>query len=1399
MIVVHPIRERKVISLFSGHSDGSGYLENAVSKSATKESGQGVTLNDRPRGWAKPVAVLLGGAVLLVTYAYAFAFSQVYARTITRIEASRWIYQNVPGPINLPIQTETGVYNQIIPFPYDLRVSAQLPYTTIFTPKAAGEISQIYLPNVRDENLNHETRNLSLQINAIPPASSPLAQANISADFSPIGDGSGKAITLDLDRSIRLDPGKTYHLTISLSADQPVARFDRQVGLFFETSAGPSAPFRQIVLSSQKTIYPYTPLVLDFQAEVDGVLSTLFLANSPDGMNNISPKLLGVNIQYLDQNAETTYSDVTVQADPQGRGFNILLSSPPPVTKGENYRLILAMEPQGGAIALSGLNLANEGEWDDGLPLRLDGNDGYSGVYSQDLNFNMYWDDNPKKLERFTRIMDQADYIAISSSRQWGSLPRIPERFPMTTIYYRNLLGCPSEDTIEYCYRVAVPGKYHGNLGFELVQVFTSNPSIGPLSLNDQFAEEAFTVYDHPKVLIFKKTADYNPQKVENILGTVDFSQVIRLPPLKFSSHPATLMLPEERWAAQQQGGTWSELFDTQALQNRYPALSVLVWYLSVFLLGLAVYPMLYLALPGLADHGYPLARTTGMLVLSYLVWLAGSANIPFTRLTISIVMGVLVLLGIWLAYRQRDELARAWRSNRRYYLIVECLALGFFLAFLLVRFANPDLWHPWKGGEKPMDFSYFNAVLKSSSFPPYDPWYAGGYLNYYYYGYMLVGVLVKWLGIVPATAYNLILPTLFCIMALGAFSIAWNLAVKAKASRAKREDRSDHEDSDTAVSAYSPAIAAAFGMAVLGNLGTVKMIYQGFQKIAAPGGVIEKANLFNHLTWAVKGFLANLNGARLTYSIGDWYWLPSRIIPAQGEVEPITEFPYFTLLYADLHAHLIALPLTLLALAIIIAIVLGKARWKNLGGGILWFILAGLAIGALRPTNTWDLPTYLALGLAGTIYAVWRNYRPDLELTDHRAFHEQGDWLANFNPRLLRLLATAGSAILLVGLSFLLYQPYAQWYALGYTKLDLWTGTHTPSDAYLTHWGLFLFVLLPWMAWETRDWLAKTPLSSLRKIRPYQGLIEFYCLLLLVVVVALQIWRGIHIAWLVLPVAAWAGVLILRPNQPDAKRIVLFLVGTSLVLTLMVELIVLHGDIGRMNTVFKFYLQVWTMLAVSAGAALSWLVPAQEDWTPGWRWTWQIGFILLVAGAVLYPMMATLAKIDDRMNNQAPHTLDGVAFLTRAQYTDEWGAMDLDQDYRAIRWMQENIKGSPVIVEANLRNLYRWGSRYTIYTGLPGVVGWEWHQQQQRAVNPGIWVTNRIMEIDNFYMTDDITQATDFLRKYNVQYIVLGQQERGRYPGPGLDKFVQANGVLWQEVYRYRDTVIYKVNEENP
>jgi uncharacterized membrane protein len=124
---------------------------------------------------------------------------------------------------------------------------------------------------------------------------------------------------------------------------------------------------------------------------------------------------------------------------------------------------------------------------------------------------------------------------------------------------------------------------------------------------------------------------------------------------------------------------------------------------------------------------------------------------------------------------------------------------------------------------------------------------------------------------------------------------------------------------------------------------------------------------------------------------------------------------------------------------------------------------------------------------------------------------------------------------------------------------------------------------------------------------------------------------------------------------------------------------------------------------------------------------------------------------------------------------------------------MQDNVKGSPVIVETNCPE-YRWCSRFTIYTGLPGVVGWNWHQRQQRALTPPTLVTDRVDAIGNFYTTTDIVYARDFLAKYDVRYIVLGQLENIYYPGDGLLKFEQYNGTLWKEVYNDTQTTIYEV-----
>jgi uncharacterized membrane protein len=258
-----------------------------------------------------------------------------------------------------------------------------------------------------------------------------------------------------------------------------------------------------------------------------------------------------------------------------------------------------------------------------------------------------------------------------------------------------------------------------------------------------------------------------------------------------------------------------------------------------------------------------------------------------------------------------------------------------------------------------------------------------------------------------------------------------------------------------------------------------------------------------------------------------------------------------------------------------------------------------------------------------------------------------------------------------------------------------------------------------------------------------------------------------------------------------DEKRLVLFWVGTALLITMVVEVVVVRGDIGRMNTVFKFYLQSWILFALSAAAAFGWLFTEIYKWSPRWRNIFQLGVALLAGGASLFTFSASTDKMADRMALEAPHTLDSMTYMKYAQHWDGQ-LMDLSEDYRAIRWMQDNVKGSPVIVEANCTE-YRWCTRFTIYTGLPGVVGWNWHQRQQRALMAPNAVTDRVIEIGNFYLLNEPDIFLPFLKKYDVKYIVVGQLERILYPD-GVNKFEQYDGKYWRSVYRDANTVIYEV-----
>ncbi|MFN2254514.1 MAG: DUF2298 domain-containing protein [Candidatus Promineifilaceae bacterium] len=1194
-------------------------------------------------------------------------------------------------------------------------------------------------------------------------------------------------------------PSLVWAYTFTNIYRQPVTRIAASDWIFENVPTGATLLYevgdeaRELQLPLKEFIFSEggLPLMLSFTLPEDGTVTGLRMnyLSSGDGaqVSEDSSSKLRITLD-----GEEVAEPILKGIDQERQSFTIEI---PPVplpggVPGQIDLTLVAGDPVHAGTSL----LANE-HWDDLLPVGTNGRNAY-GMYYTEVEGGqrpVTYPDSPEKLTEVLAWLEEADYIMLSSQRALWSVPRLPLTYPLMMRYYEGL--------------------FNGELGFELVHQEHGKLQAGSLYFSDTTgqigwdelpqvgwpppgrlaAEEAFSVYDHPPVWIFKKTAAYDAQKTAEILGSVDLSQVIVQNPLEATQAPGGLMLSAEELAVQRANGTFNDVFAVDGLLSKQPTVAAIVWWVAVILLGWLAFPLTFVALRGLPDRGYALARILSLLVISYMTWLAASLDLlAHSQTTMLLALAALGLVSLGIFWYRREEMVAFVRTNWRLLLTLEVIGMLLYVLQIVIRLGNPDVWDVIWGGEKPMDLAYFTAVLKSTTFPPYDPWYAGGYINYYYYGFVFAGVLAKLLGIVPALAYNLILPMLYSFTGLGVFSLAYDLVAYRQSlwSRSEREASEDHEPIEGGVSASATwAGFTSMVLAVLvGNLAEVGVLFDAWFRAGAES--LGNIPLIGTLAQTADGAIKVLSGEPAPIYPGDWFWTATRALNyLEGEAAPITEFPFFTFLYGDLHAHMISLPLQLLALGWAIALALsngnsgmGKRELKPLAWwehGSQWLV-GGLAIGVLRATNTWDWPTYLVIGALAVTFYVYRR---------HGVFD----------------LSTVGQALLLTallsGISVVAFWPFAANYGVGYTSFSLWPGSYSHVSNYLVIYGLFLFFVLTFLLLEFRDWAKGWTQSGLQQLEPIANLLILALVLYLVLIVLLAV-RGYWIAPIVLTLVIASGLLGLRPGIDAARRIVLVLISCALGLTLIVEVVVLDGDIGRMNTVFKFYMQVWLLLSVCCGAAAVWSWQTIRQGSSLKR-VWQVAVALLLAAAALYPVLATNAKWDIRMNPEAPNTLDGMAFMPYVDYgdTDYAGnsvSIDLGSDYRALRWMQRQIEGSPVIAEAHSGNPYRSiGNRVAMYTGLPSIVGWDWHQRQQRAVLPGELVSQRIEDVATLYNTSDIAEALSILEKYAVSYIYVGELERAYYYPEGIAKFEQMAADKQIEIaYQDSAVTIYHLKE---
>ncbi len=277
-----------------------------------------------------------------------------------------------------------------------------------------------------------------------------------------------------------------------------------------------------------------------------------------------------------------------------------------------------------------------------------------------------------------------------------------------------------------------------------------------------------------------------------------------------------------------------------------------------------------------------------------------------------------------------------AWlRAHWRLILVTELLFLAAMALWAAVRSYSPEI--TTAGGEKWMELTFLNGILRSESFPPLDPWLAGFAISYYYFGYVMLAALTQLSGLAPAVAFNVGLAAWFALdrwSQPSASPTTW----PPRCWPAPPLNRSTNQPIISLPALPSPTIGGLLGALFVALLGNLAGFLESMQGIGLGSLAFWR--------WLDIKDLNCLGGAGFTEPIADcpqvtgllperfyWWWRASRVLNdrdlAGNAMEVIDEFPFFSFLLGDMHPHVLGLPFVLLAVGLALALVLRAGEGK--------------------------------------------------------------------------------------------------------------------------------------------------------------------------------------------------------------------------------------------------------------------------------------------------------------------------------------------------------------------------------------------------------------------------------------------------------------------------------------
>jgi YYY domain-containing protein len=794
---------------------------------------------------------------------------------------------------------------------------------------------------------------------------------------------------------------------------------------------------------------------------------------------------------------------------------------------------------------------------------------------------------------------------------------------------------------------------------------------------------------------------------------------------------------------------------------------AIVRWLLALEIIGWGLYPLLYLALPGLRDRGLTLVKPFAILLLVFPVWFLASSGLPIFAPPALIVVGVLLTaLGWTLAARraaaaetdQPDEtpsdIVAFLRGARRYVALTEAIFVATFLFYLWLRSFNPQIL----GTEKPMEMGFLSATTRDTALPPRDPWLSGYGINYYYLGFVLVAALAKLTGITATIAFNLGLATVFALAFSGGAGLVANLVAVARDGE-RRPPRA--------------------GTLAIGTIGGYLLVFAGnmyaARDILANGGAAIETWWWGGLGW---------KSSRVVIDSG----FPAAIYGANAQDSPtITEFPFFSFILGDLHAHVLALPFTLLALGLALdtlLVPLFGAHDERFAPRNAWRIaVAALTVGGLYALNSWDLPTYAALYIAASAVPLY--------LAGRRIGRDAIAALAGFAVAAFALYLPfyRNFTSLVGGRELALPEPLASLPLVPKiaTILGVVIWGKTPVDQFFTVYLLPWVVGLIFLTWR---WRAGQGEGARDRTRPL--------LILLALALCATIIR--------MPVLFLGGTILLlsgailrqrracgtpRVGKEQADLFVVGLFAAAFALVILTEVFFIQDVFGnRMNTVFKVYYQAWTLLAVGVGYAIVRVLtlrPRPLPRTERWRIPASGVIALLLLATLAYSLAGARARTD---GFKGASDLDGLSFV-RASLPGEWAG---------IEWVRQNVPAGAVVAEApgcsygELNGMPH--DRVSTFAGVSTPLGWGGHESQWRGGSPDLLAAlgTRGADVNRLYSTTDPGEASALLDRYEVDYVYVGVYERNGYRQGGIGADCQAGGAYPVAGLAKFDTMMQRV-----